>query len=170
MELKAILSGASLTKEQVAAIVTWIGAGQQRFDELFGIFTTGSNRMVQRTAWPLSYCVIQHPSLIQSHYKTIIQLLTAPGQPAAVKRNILRLLDQGAVFPKKFHGQIIDFCFKTLEDPKEPIAARAFSMGILSRFTDTYPEIHPELKTVVELILPNASPGVKSRALKILKQ
>ncbi|MBO9620348.1 MAG: hypothetical protein J7539_15075 [Niabella sp.] len=170
MELKRILAGASLTKEQVAAIVTWIGADQQRFDELFCLFTTGSNRMVQRVAWPLSYCVIRHPGLIAPHYKIIIKLLTDPLQPAAVKRNILRLMDQGAVFPKKFHGQIMDYCFRIMEDPKEPIAARAFSMGILSQFADVYPEILPELKTIVELILPNASPGVKSRALKVLKK
>lgn len=168
MDLKKILSAATLPKEQVSAIVAWIGASQQRFDELFHLFTTGSNRIIQRAAWPLSYCVIQHPSLIKSHYKTIIQLLNDPGQPAGVQRNILRLMDQGAVFPKKFHGQIMDACFRIMEDPKEPIAARAFSMGILLQFADAYPEILPELKTVAALILPNASPGVRSRALRVL--
>lgn len=161
---------ATITKDQVTAIVNRIGDNQERFDELFIIFTKSHYRIVQRAAWPMSYCVIRHPALIVPHYATIFRLLDDTTQPAAVKRNILRLLDQGPLLPKKFHGRIMDICFRNLEDPSETIASKAFSIGILSRLSDHYPEILPELKTSAELLLPHASPGVKSRALKVLKK
>ncbi|MCF3107946.1 hypothetical protein LL912_04065 [Niabella sp. CC-SYL272] len=169
MNLPVIFT-AAIKKETVAAIVEWIGANQKRFDQLFGLFSKGEPRVVQRAAWPLSYCVIRHPELITPHYGKIIQLLNDPAQPAAVKRNILRLMDQGPETPKKFHGPVMDSCFRILEDPEETIASRAFAIGILSRMTDRYPEILPELKTALEFALPNASPGVRSRALKVLKK
>ncbi|ANH81412.1 hypothetical protein A8C56_10835 [Niabella ginsenosidivorans] len=169
MDLQQQLS-ASITKEQVMAIVNWVGDSRERFDELFRIFTTSPYRIVQRAAWPMSYCVIRHPSLIAPHYTTLLRLLDDAAQPPAVKRNILRLLDQGAAIPKKFHGRIMDICFRNLEDPTGAIAAKAFSIGVLSKLSDLYPEILPELKTTAELLLPHASPGVKSRALKVLKK
>ncbi|WP_300600373.1 hypothetical protein [Niabella sp.] len=169
MNLPVLLS-AAIRKETVAAIVEWIGADQKRFDGLFLLFSEGEPRVVQRAAWPMSYCVIRHPELITPYYGKIIQLLNDPTQPAAVKRNILRLMDQGPEVPKKFHGPVMDSCFRTLEDPEETIAARAFAIGILSRMTEKYPEILPELKTAVEFVLPNAAPGVRSRALKVLKK
>ncbi|MCD2421660.1 hypothetical protein LQ567_02735 [Niabella pedocola] len=169
MNLPVLLS-ASIRKETVAEIVEWIGADQKRFAQLFLLFSKGERRVVQRAAWPMSYCVIRYPELITPHYGKIIRLLNDPAQPAAVKRNILRLMDQSPEVPKKFHGPVMDNCFRILEDPEETIAARAFAIGILSRMTDVYPEILPELKTAVAFVLPNASPGVRSRALKVLKK
>ena len=165
-----VLLAAAIRKETVAEIVQWIGDDQKRFDGLFLLFSTGEPRVVQRAAWPMSYCVIRHPELITPHYGKIIKLLNDPTQPAAVKRNILRLMDQGPEVPKKFHGPVMDSCFRILEDPDETIAARAFAIGILERMAKDYPEILAELKTAVEFILPNASPGVRSRALKVLRK
>ncbi|MGJ7032590.1 hypothetical protein [Niabella hirudinis] len=169
MNLPVLLSK-TIRKEDVGAIVQWIGANQERFDCLFSLFVKSEPGVAQRAAWPLSYCAIRYPGLITAHYGKIIQLLNDPAPPAAVKRNILRLMDQGPELPEKFHGPVMDSCFRILEDPDETIAARAFAIGILSRMTGHYPEILPELKAAVEFILPYASPGVRSRALKVLKK
>ncbi|MBZ4191789.1 hypothetical protein [Niabella beijingensis] len=165
-----VLFSAAIKKEQVAAIVEWIGDDRKRFGQLFLLFSTGEPRVVQRAAWPMSYCVIRYPQLIHPYYKKIISLLNDPKQPAAVKRNILRLMDQGPGIPEKFQGPVMDACFRILEDPDETIASKAFAIGVLSRMADSYPEILPELKTAVEFILPHASPGVRSRAMKVLKK
>lgn len=169
MNLPEVLA-ANISKEQVNNIVSWVGKDQARFNELFNVFTNSHYRVTQRAAWPLSYCVIQHPGFIRDHYKTLIKLLKDTSQPSAVKRNILRLFDQGPAIPKKYHGMIMDICFTSVEDPNETIASKAFAIGILSTLSNTYPEILPELKTAVELQLPNAPPGVRSRALKVLKK
>lgn len=168
MNLEATLSK-TISKEQVNAIVRWIGDDPQRFDRLFTIFTTADNRTVQRAAWPMSYCAVKYPVLIKKHYATLLRLVEQSNGLPAVRRNILRLLDQGPLLPEKYHGRIMAACFKSMEDPREPIACRAFAIGILLKLAKVYPEIVPELKTVAAVILPGAAPGVKSRALNVLK-
>ena len=56
------------SKAQCKKIETWIGNNQHRFDELFYLFLNDQYRVVQRAAWPLSYCVIHHPQLIKKHF------------------------------------------------------------------------------------------------------
>ncbi len=159
------------SKEQADEVVNWVGDNQKHFDELLKVFLSHQDhRIVQRAAWPLSYAAVNQPQLIRKHYKKIIQQLDAPGQPAAVRRNILRIFDQLSEIPEDYHGVLMDRCFEYIADPDETIAAQAYALGILERLTKLYPEILPELKTVVEVRLPNAAPAFKSRARKILKK
>lgn len=98
------------SKVQTNAIVKWVGNSQERFDALFHLFLRDEYRVVQRAAWPLSYCVVEHPQLIQKHFKELIFNLHTPKLPDAVKRNTLRLL-QHIEIPEEFHGQIMSLCF-----------------------------------------------------------
>jgi hypothetical protein len=73
-------------------IVAHIGADQKRFNSLITIFLAGPYRITQRAAWPLSYCVKNHPFLIDRHYPSILKMAVKPDAHVAVKRNIVRLL------------------------------------------------------------------------------
>ncbi|WP_460766851.1 hypothetical protein [Niabella terrae] len=165
----AVLLEQEHSKSATERIVSWIGDHQQRFDQLMELFLNGENRMVQRAAWPLSYCAIQHPELIKKHYGSLLKRLNAPGQPSAVPRNILRLLDQGPLPPKTFHGTLMDKCFYFIEDPNAPIAVKAFSLGILYRLTTIYPEIAPELVLIIDTHFEKSTAAFRSRARKIRK-
>jgi len=167
MKLSVILQNA-YSKEQATQIVKWIGSNQQRFDELLHWFLSDDNKIVQRAAWPLSYCIAQHPQLINKHYDTLIAQLQASDKPSAVRRNILRAFDQIPQIPEKYHGIIMDACFRYIEDPEETIASQAFALGILAKLSKLYPEIRQELCTIIESRLPYATPAFKSRAKKIL--
>lgn len=159
------------SKEQAEEVVNWVGNNQKHFDELLKVFLTHKDyRIVQRAAWPLSYAAINEPQLIRGHYKKIVKHLDAPGQPAAVRRNILRIFDQLPDIPEDYHGVLMDACFQYIADPDETIAAQAYALGILEKLGKRYPEILPELKMVVEVRLPNAAPAFRSRAKKILKK
>lgn len=167
MNLLSVLQNA-YTKKQATEIVNWIGNNQQRFDNLLHIFLNSDYKIVQRAAWPLSYCVVNHPPLIDKHYKTLLKQLNSNEKPPAVRRNILRSLDQIDHIPEKYHGIIMDACFRYIEDPNEAIATQAFALGILAKLSKIYPEIKPELCTIIESRLPNAAPAFKSRGKKIL--
>lgn len=156
------------SKAQCAKIVKWVGSDQQRFDELFGLFINDEYRVVQRAAWPVSYCVIAHPSLINKHWKNLIKNLGKPGIHDSVKRNSIRLM-QDLDIPEKYHGEIMSICFQYLESPLEPLAVKCFSMTVLSNLAKQYPEIGPELKLIIEDQLPQQTAGFKSRAKKVLK-
>ena len=156
-------------KAQCARIVKWVGSNRQRFDELFGLFLNDEYRVVQRAAWPVSYCVIDHPGLIDKHWKKLLDKLKKPGEHDAVKRNGIRLM-QDMELPEKYHGEIMDICFSFLESPKEAMAIKAFSMTVLGNLAKQYPEIKTELQLIIEDQLPHQTAGFKSRAKKILKQ
>ncbi|WP_114788975.1 hypothetical protein U0035_05190 [Niabella yanshanensis] len=166
-----ILLQRGYSKEQADEVVNWVSDNQKHFDELLSVFLTHQDyRIVQRAAWPLSYAAINQPQLIKKHYKKIIKQLNAPGQPAAVRRNILRIFDQLPEIPEDYHGVLMDSCFQYIADPDETIAAQAYALGILEKLTKLYPEILFELKTIVEVRMPNAAPAFRSRAKKILKK
>lgn len=156
------------SKAQCTKIVKWVGSNQQRFDELFCLFLNDEYRVVQRAGWPLSYCVINHPQFISRHWKKLISNLKKPKLHDAVKRNSIRLM-QDLEIPEKYHGEIMEICFRFLESPKEALAVKVFSMSVLGNLSKKYPEIKAELKLVIEDQLPYQSAGFKSRAKKVLK-
>jgi hypothetical protein len=157
------------SKAQCSKIVNWVGASQQRFDELFHLFLTDEYRVVQRAAWPISYCVIAYPNFIKKHWGSLIKNLQKPNLHNAVKRNSIRLL-QNIDIPKKYQGQVMDLCFKYVESPTEAVAVKAFSLTVLSNLARQYPEIIPEIKLLIEDQLAHQTAAFKSRAKLFIKE
>ncbi len=156
------------SKSQCTKIVKWVGNSQQRFNQLFALFTSDEYRVVQRAAWPVSYCVMANPALISRHWKKLIHNLKKENTHNAVKRNTIRLL-QKIDIPEKYQGELMDICFSYVESPTEEVAVKCFSLTVLYNLSKKYPDIYPELKTLTEQQLPYATAGFKSRAKKILK-
>ena len=157
------------SKAQCTRIVKWVAADQQRFDELFKLFLNDEYRVVQRAAWPVSSCVEENPAFIKKHFTNLLQNLNKPGIHVAVKRNTVRLL-QFVSIPEKFHGQVMDICFRFISAPEEPVAVKAFSLTLLNNLARQYPEIKKEIKLVIEDRWDYETPAFKSRARKILKE
>ena len=99
------------SKTQCNKIVNWIGDSQKKFDELFNLFLNDKYRVTQRAAWPLSYSVIANPEFIKNNFSKLINNLKKPGLHNSIKRNSVRLLQHVSI-PKKFHGDIMDVCFR----------------------------------------------------------
>jgi hypothetical protein len=157
------------SKKQMTKVVDYVGDNPNRFKGLIQVFLAGPYRVTQRASWPLSYCVEKHPHLIKPHLKTILDYLPKPDVHDAVKRNIIRLL-QYIEIPKKLQGKIADICFGFLQDKKEPVAVRVFSMSVLTAIASENPDLKRELKLIIEDALPHASPAFLSRARKVLKE
>ena len=157
------------SKAQCTHIVKWVGSSQSRFDELFYLFLNDEYWVVQRSAWPMSYCVDAHPVLISKHWKALMDNLKKPNLHDAVKRNSIRLM-QKIELPEEYHGEIMDMCFNYLLSPQESLAVKVFSMSVLANLTKYYPEISAELKLIIEDQLPHQTAGFKSRAKKVLKE
>ena len=149
-------------------IVKWVGNSQKRFDELFNLFLNSEYRINQRAAWPVSYCVIDHPHFISKHFSRLVKNLHKPGIHDSVKRNTVRLL-QHIVIPKKFHGEIMDICFHYIGSPGEPVAIKAFSLSILQDLSKQYPEIKNEIRLIIEERWPHETAAFRTRAKKFLK-
>ena len=156
------------SKAQCNKIVEWVGNSQERFDELFRLFLNDEYRVVQRAAWPVSYCAIANPGLIKKHFGSLLTNLQKPNLHDAVKRNSIRLL-QDVPIPRKYQGDVMTICFNYLVSPTEPVAVKAFSLTVLGKLANNYPEIIPEIKLLIEDQLPQQTAAFKSRAKKLLK-
>ena len=155
------------SKKQCNKIVEWVDNSQQRFNELFHLFLTDEYRVVQRAAWPVSYCVIGHPDFIKTNFSKLMKNLHKKGVHNAVKRNSIRLL-QYVDIPKKYQGEVLETCFKTISSTSEPVAVKAFSLTVLANLAKKYPEILPELKLVIMDQLTHQTAAFAARAKKIL--
>ena len=149
------------SKAQCTKIVQWVGDSQQRFDELFQLFLHDEYRVVQRAAWPVSYCVIAHPHLIKKNFAKLIKSLQQPNLHDAVKRNTVRLF-QDIDIPKKYQGAVMDICFGYVASVNEAVAVKAFSLTILGKLAKQYPEIIPEIKLLMEDQLPHQTAAFKA--------
>lgn len=168
MELRKEILAARY-KEDSLAIAGWIGNDAKRFAQLMQLFLEDEYRVVQRSAWIISMVSDKHPELLTPHLPEMIARMETGGLPSAVKRNVLRVL-QDRTLPPELHGPLMNACFQYLEDPKEMIAIKAFSMTILSNLAVTYPEIKNEIRILLEDLLEHdPSPGVRSRAIKVMK-
>ena len=157
------------SKKQCAAIVKFIGNDQKKFDELFDLFLHDEYRVVQRAGWPISYCVEKCPDLIKKHFTKLLKNVEKKGIHDAVKRNTVRLL-QYVEIPEKFHGQVMDLCFRYISSPTEAVAIKAFSISVLQNLAKRYPEIVNEIKLVIEERWNYETVAFKTRAKKLLNQ
>lgn len=157
------------SKAQCDKIVKWVGDSQQRFNELFHLFMGDEYRVIQRAAWPVSFCVEAYPKLIKTNFAKLVKNLQKSNQHDAVKRNSVRLL-QHVDIPEKYQGDVMNICFAFVESPTEAIATRVFSLTVLANLSKQYPEIIPEIKLLIETQWPHQTPAFKSRAKKLLKQ
>jgi hypothetical protein len=157
------------SKANCEKIVQWIGDDAKRFDQLVHLFLNDEDpKVIQRAAWPLSYAAIAHPKLVGKHLGKLLKNLEKPNIHEAVRRNTLRLL-QDITLPEKYHGIIMDTCFRLVTDPQQKPATKAFSLTVLDTLSHLYPDIRQELLTIINDQWDNESAAFRSRARKIQK-
>ena len=164
---KELLKKQSLTHRN--RIIKWVGAKETRFGDLMKLFFNGEYRLTQHAAWPMSYCIRNHPLLAKPYYKKFIELLSDEKAHPAVRRNIVRLF-QFIEIPKRYQGKLMDICFGFIMNPEEAIAVKAFSLHILENMSEIYPDILPEIKTIIQARWELETPAFRSRAKKFLKK
>ncbi|HMR92654.1 MAG TPA: hypothetical protein PKC69_10075 [Chitinophagaceae bacterium] len=158
------------SKENTRHIIRWIGASQQRLDQLVQLLLKDSDyKVIQRAAWPLSYVAQEQPGLIKKHLPALIKNLEQEKLHDAVKRNTLRLL-QYLHIPARQKGMLMDRCFRYITSPAEKAAIKAFSLSILENMLDDYPEIGRELYVIINEQWSRETPAFRSRAKKVLKK
>lgn len=157
------------SKANCLKVVKWIGDSPERFAELIELFLKDEYRVVQLAAWPMSYVAEAHPEMIRKHLPHLVKNLERTDMHPAVRRNTIRLF-QYIEIPEKYQGQVMDRCFEYIADPREKAAVKAFSLTVLENLAQLYPEIRPELKTIIEERMDTETAAFTSRARKILRK
>jgi hypothetical protein len=168
MDFRKLLEGGH-SKANTTIIVEEVTRSSKKMEDLMACFIQGPVQITQRASWPISFIAQQKPELLSPYYPVFIELLNTPNKHNSINRNILRAF-QFVNIPEEHEGTILDISFKLLNSNHEPIAVRVFSMTVIFNLTKKYPELIPELQASIEVLMPNASAGIKSRGNKILKR
>ena len=155
------------SKEHALSIANYACQSKTNFKELMNCFLDDEYRLAQRAAWGVCFAAKKKPEMIYPHIKELVSVLHKKNVHDAVIRNAVRVL-QDIEIPKKYQGEVMDACFQFLEKPMTPVAIKAFSLTTLFKLSETYPEIKPELKLIINDRLDYETTAFKSRAKKIL--
>ncbi len=156
------------SKEQSMKIAAYIGSDTERFDELMQLFMHGEYRINQRAAWVVSHCADHELSLVKPYMSEMADMVIDTNSNDATKRNILRIF-QDMELSEEIMEKLLDPCFTYLGSPKVPAAIRVFSMTVLFKISQKFPELQQELRLVIEAVMPDGSAGIKSRGRRTLK-
>ncbi len=150
-------------------VANWAGTNAERIADLVDIALNADGQTAARALWALEKVAAAHHNILLPHIPALVAALprfTFSGM-RRIACKILMLTD----VPQDFDGPIVDFCFRMLETPDEPIGVKANCMSLIASRLADYPELKSELKAIVADILTNIqSSGFKVRAkhLKLL--
>ena len=147
-------------------IVDYVINDPQKIDDLMDCFFDNNNRLCQNASWPMTAIGEKKPDLIIPYIGKMLLVLENKAHNSVV-RNIIRFF-QTIQLPEEYEGAIFDKCFEYLNNTKEEVAVRVFSMSVLSNLAMKYPELKEELIISIEMYYSNSSPSYKSRAKKEL--
>jgi hypothetical protein len=125
-------------------------------------------KIAWRSAYLLDLCHDEDPTILNEYLEDIIRQIPNL-QNDSIKRHYCRIISQHDL-KDLADGYLIDTLFTWLQILETPIAVKAHCMQILFDLTLHYPDLVPELKTVLENLLPYGSKGEINRAKRILKE
>lgn len=156
------------SKANTDAVVAHIGHDPHKFEQLANLLLSGSYAEAQRAAWPFFNCAESLPALILPYLDPLVSKLKDATSHPAVKRSIFRSL-QFVEIPEHLQGPLLDICFDTLTNLKEPVAIKVFAMTVAYNIGRHEQDLLRELRITIEDQMPYASPGFKSRGNRILE-
>lgn len=157
------------SKNQVTKIIFAINGKQHQFDELMKIFLGSDEEMARRAAWAMSYIVIKHPTLVDKWFPKIIANLSKQDQHPAIYRNTFRFMEVIKI-PRKHSVRILDAAYSFILNRTHPVAIRAFAMSTAMNVVRNHPQLAGELRTVVNEVIDETSPAIRSRGRKVLQK
>lgn len=155
------------SKRQTMKIVRYVGDDKERFAELMKLFLGSVYRESQRAAWAVNYCAEHNKDLIKPYFPKLVEQLERDDVHVAVRRNVVRML-QFIDIPKRLEGRIFDACYSLVDDPRQPVAVRCFSMTVAAKLAKGEPELLDELRLVATKYPQAATAGFRARARREL--
>ena len=125
--------------------------------------------LVQRAAMAVGNFGRRCPAGLYPYLPALLDAATRPLHPA-VQRNVIRYFSElpGKAIPEDLHGRLADLVLRLTDDVTAPTAIRVFAMQTAANLVMLYPHLASELASILRSHLPDATPGYRSRAAKIL--
>jgi hypothetical protein len=166
IDLKNLLSDSSRRTAVIA--VSIIGNNPIMFKEFLDFALQDNGRFSMRAARVVQLSAHHHPELIRPYLNEIIQKLPTYKNDG-LKRGMLKLLTERSLnVNDETIGILVQYSFRCLMDPIEKPAMKAYSIEILYKISQFYPDIQPELISAIEDQMIRSTNAVKSIGKKVL--
>lgn len=139
--------------------------------QLITLSLSADKRIGFRASWPLSKVVDINPKATIPFLPCLID--TLPGLTnESVQRSFMRVIMKNDMMsiPVTHHGKLVDYCFKQLRSGTKAVAPRVYSMEILGKMCDLYPEMKGEVLSTINIIVSESSSGVKAQANSVISR
>ena len=148
-------------------ILNDVGTSKEKFSILVELFLNDDQRIALSSSQIVGKIAEKKQKLVKPYLIRFVKhLKTNPID--GVKRNILRSFQFNDV-PKEVEGEMFDIALKYLISIDEAVAIKAFSMTVLRKICQLYPDLTQEVIPTLELLVQESdSPGIKSRGNKEL--
>ncbi len=156
------------SKAQAVMIADLVVQKPELFTELLEIIFANKNTLSQRAAWPLRFILERNEKLVLHHLPKMINQLPHV-ESVAVQRNLLFILANVKI-PERYHGELLDYTSKILLNSGSSVASIIYSVDIFFNISKNEPFLLNELKLMIELLIPNGTPGIKSKCNHTLKK
>ena len=141
---------------------------QERFDEMFGLALLDEYPISMRAARITEMCVSRYKHLIKPHINEIVDIIDK-SKLEGVRRSFLKILAENPqLLNEELQGRIVDQAFAYIDNQKEAISIRAYSIDIIFSLLKNYPELKNELIYILEAMTRDASVGLRTKSKKIL--
>ncbi|MGZ3844806.1 MAG: hypothetical protein ACXVBH_02050 [Flavisolibacter sp.] len=157
------------SKANALRIADYACKSEENLQELFACFLADESVLAQRAAWSLGLAATKRPDLMQHHMKELTSVLSRENVHQALIRGALRVLVEVDI-PKRFEGQVMESCFRLLEEPRSAPAIKVLSLTVLFNLSKRYPDIKRELRLIIEDKPDRQTAGFRSRGSKLLKE
>ena len=156
------------SKSHIETILQWIKNDPVRMDAFMRCFFSDSKILCQRASWPIMYISERNPKLLYPYLEQMVEGLEDVKHDA-VRRNTLRVFIIIPI-PESIEGQLLEYCFQFINDPRQAGGIRAFSIKVAAIIIQKYPELKEELIISLQDHLPSAGKAFKSAARQVLKK
>ena len=157
------------SKKNALIIAHFILDHPAKMNDFVSIFLNKKPVISQRAAMSISAIDDINPTLLTPFVNKLMDALKERGHHIAVVRVTLRVLRTAEV-PSERATELIDYCVEKVSNPKSPIAIKVFSINILTRYCNEYPELKNEVQSIIEDLLTHEnSAGIRSCGRKALK-
>ena len=137
-------------------------------DELLKIVFADKEPVSRRAAWPLRFILHREEQLLTTYLPTIIKQLSKV-ESVAVQRNLLYVLAYSDI-PESSYGELLQYSSEVLINTSSSVASIIYSIDIFFNLSKSEPDLLNELKLMLELLLPNATAGVRSKSSRTLRK
>lgn len=165
MDIKSTLE-ARHKREDAIAIKNAIIKNPSLVIDLMACFLSKDIRLCQRSSWSVLFLGLEAPDILQPYLSKMVYQLAEAKHHAQI-RNTIRIFEEVDI-PEDLEGPLFEHCFGYLVDSKYPTAIRAFSITVLEKIADKYPDLKTELKAELIVQQDTGTVGFKNRAKKTL--